>query len=214
MIRSRYALLLVSLFAATSAIASWSPSFSSKYEELTVGESRVIYLRAERIGFAFPQFAGWICLSTKESVAHVEGGLRNPTAEGKVRITAIAPGEAWVRIRTVGATIPDPPRWVQIVVRPAPVSVSIVPSTWISNFGQAVTLTAVTEGSPHTFLWYEGHVGDTSHPLEVREFEVTVTTLRSGVAYYWVSVIGAQGTSSAEIAIYVKAPPRRRAAEH
>jgi hypothetical protein len=212
MIRCRRALLLVSLFTASSALASWSPAFSSKYEELIVGESKVIYLYSEWIGIAFPNFVGWICFSSKESVAHVEGGLRTARRAGKVRITAIAPGEAWVRIREVGSPVWGA-RYVQIVVRPRPLSVEITPSTWISNLGQPVTLTATTEGSPQTFQWYQGHLGDVSHPLEASGSEVTVTPMRSGLAYYWVLVTGAQGTSSAEVAIDVKAP-RRRAAEH
>lgn len=210
----RRTLLLASLLLATSASATWNPSFSSKYEELTVGETRVIRLRAVWSGLEYPDFAGWICVSTKESVAHVEGGLRTPSGKGEVRITAIAPGEAWVRIRIAGAPVPESTRFVQIVVRPTPVSVSIVPSTWISNFGQPVTLTAATEGSPHTFRWYSGRLGDLSHPLEGGGNEVTVTPARSGLAYYWVSVTGAQGTSSDEIAIEVKPAPRRRAVGH
>jgi hypothetical protein len=214
MIRWRHALLLVTLSVASSAFATWNPSFSSRYEELTVGETKVIHLRAVWSGLAFPDFAGWICVSTKESVAHVEGGLRTPSVDGKVRITAIAPGEAWVRIRTVGATLPSTPRFVQIVVRPAPLSVSITPSTWIANAGQPVTLTATTEGSPHTFRWYSGPLGDLSSPLEASGNEVTVTPLQSGLAYYWVAIEGAQGTSSAEIAIQVNPAPRRRGVGH
>lgn len=207
----RRALLLASLFLATSASATWNPSFSSKYEELTVGETRVIRLRAVWSGLAYPDFSGWICVSTKESVAHVEGGLRTPTGKGEVRITAIAPGEAWVRIRIAGTPVPESTRFVQIVVRPVPVSVSIMPSTWISNAGQPVTLTATAEGSPHTFRWYSGRLGDTTQPLEGTGPELTVTPAKPGLAYYWVSAEAAHGTSSNEIAIDVRPPPRRRA---
>ena len=122
------AVLLVSLFVASSAFASWSPSFSSRYEELVVGETRVIQLQAAWIGHAFPQFAGWFCVSTRESVAFVGGGLSSPRGTGKVRITAIAPGVAWIRIRVAGEPVPTSSRFVQIVVRPKPVSVSITPS--------------------------------------------------------------------------------------
>ncbi len=208
----RRALLLASLFVATSAFATWNPR--SKYEELTIGETRVIYLRAVWSGISFPEFRGWICESNNERVAHVEGGLTDPAREGEVRMTAIAPGEAWVRIRVAGEVGPMSTRFVQIVVRPMPVSVSIVPSVWISNFGQPVTLIATTEGSPHTFRWYSGRLGDVSHPLEGSGNELTVTPMRSGLVYYWVSVVGAQGTSSDEIAIDVKGAPRRRAAAH
>lgn len=214
MIRLRHALLLVTLFAASSALATWNPSFSSRYEELTAGETEVIHLRAVWSGLEYPDFAGWICVSTRESVAHVEGGLRNPAVDGKVRITAIAPGEAWVRIRIAGAAVPESTRFVQIVVRPAPLSVSITPSTWIANAGQPVTLTATAEGSPHTFRWYSGPLGDLSDPLEASGNEVTVTPRQAGVAYYWVSIEGVQGTSSAEIAIQVKSAPRRRGVRH
>ena len=214
MIRWRHALLLFTLFAASSAFATWNPSFSSQYEELTVSETKVIYLRAVWSGLAFPDFAGWICVSTRENVAHVEGGLRNTGVDGKVRITAIAPGEAWVRIRIRGAAVPESTRFVQIVVRPAPLSVSITPSTWMTNVGQPVTLTATTEGSPHTFRWYSGALGDLSHPLEASGNEVTVTPMQSGLANYWVSIEGAQGTSSAEITIQVKPAPRRRGVTH
>lgn len=205
------ALFLVSLFVASSAFATWNPSFSSKYEELTVGETRVIELRAWWSGLMFPDFERWFCVSSRESVAHVQGGLGSPNAVGEVRITGIAPGEAWVRIRIAGQPVSVSSRFVQVVVRPRPVSVAITPSTWSGNVGRPVTLTATTEGSPHTIRWYSGRLGDLSHPLEGSGNDVTVTPTRPGVAYYWVSAAGAQGTSSAEIAIDVKAAPRRRA---
>ena len=208
-------MLLVSLFIASSAFASWNPVFSSRYEELTVGETRTIHLSAVWSGFtSLTPFEGWICVSNKEDVAHVEGGVRNTVRPGKVRITALAPGVAWVRIRSVGELVPGPSRFVQIVVHPKPVSVSVTPSASISRFGQPVTLTAITEGSPHTLLWYLGRVGDVSLPLAVSGREVTVIPSKPGVAYYWVSAIGTEGTSAAEIAIEVKAAPRQRGVRH
>ena len=197
-------MLLATLFVASSAFATWNPFFSSKYEELTVGETRVIYLSAVWSGFTYHDFSRWTCVSNRESVAHVEGGLGSPRAVGKVRITAIAPGVAWIRIKS------NSTRFVQIVVLPRPVSVSIVPSASIGSVGRPFTLTAVTEGSPHTLLWYSGRIGDVSHPLEGSGNELTVTPLRAGLAYYWVSAIGEQGAGSDEIAIDVKAAPRRR----
>jgi hypothetical protein len=214
MTRWRHALLLVTLFAASSAFAGWYPSFSSKYEELTVGETKVIQVHAIATGLDFWDFSGWICVSTKESVAQVEGRLLSPTGAGKVRITAIAPGEAWVRVRIRNTADLYKARYVHIVVRPTPLSVSITPSTWITKVGQPVTLTAIAEGSPHTFRWYSGLLGDLSHPLEASGNEVTVTPLQPGMAYYWVAIEGAQGTSGAEIAIEVKPAPRRRGVSH
>jgi hypothetical protein len=206
MIRCRRAVLLVSLFVASSAFAAWNPQFSSTYVELTVGETTKVQLSAGTSGFSYnPEFERWTCVSSRKSVAHVEGSLRNPRGVANVRITAIAPGVAWVRIKEISW------RYVQIVVHPRPVSVSIVPSTSVGNVGQSVTLTAITEGSPHTLLWYLGHIGDVSHPLEGSGNDLTVTPDKPGVTYYWVSAIGAQGASSAEIAIDVKAAPRRRA---
>jgi hypothetical protein len=122
-----------------------------------------------------------------------------------VRITAIAPGEASVEIHSLP--------FVTIVVRPPPVVVSIASSPSIATAGKPVTLTAITEGSPHTLRWYSGRLGDLSHPLKGRWDELTVTPGKVGLAHYWVWAFGAQGTSRAEIAIDVK-PPRRRAAAH
>jgi hypothetical protein len=206
--------LLASLLVASSAFGAWNPVFSSTYEELTVGETKVIELRATASGFGYHDFVRWICVSTIETVAYVEGGLGTSTATGKVRITAIAPGRAWIRIRHPGERFPSSGRFVQIVVRPAPLSVSIMPSASISIAGQPVVLTAITEGSPHTVQWYRGRLGDLSHPLDAGGDEVTVTPMQPGLAHYWVLIIGAQGTSSAEIAIDVRNAPRRRAAGH
>ena len=199
----RRALLLASLFVASSAFALWHPVFESNYVELTAGETTVVILRARWTGFSNPDRPPvWICVSSDESVAHVEGGY-GEGMNGEVRITAIAPGEASLQIHSFGH--------VHIVVRPKPVSVSIVPFIWSTYAGRPVTLTATTEGSPHTLRWYLGRRGDVSHPLAGSGHELTVTPAKPGVAYYWVSAIGAQGTSSAEIAIDVKPAPRRRA---
>lgn len=200
----RRALLLAIFFVARSAFAGWYPVFDSQYEELIVGETRTIHLRAVWSGFSVPDSPHWFCVSSDESVAHVEGGYGGGDMNGEVRIMAIAPGEAWVQIGQGSFG------YVHIVVRPKPVSVSIAPSIQSSYAGLPVTLTAITEGSPHTLRWYLGRAGDVSHPLEGSN-ELTVTPMKAGVAYYWVSAIGAQGTSRAEIAIDVKPPPRRRA---
>jgi hypothetical protein len=202
----RQALLLVSLFVASSAYALWHPVFDPNYVELTAGDNTVVTLRATWTGFSTPEPIYWVCVSSDESVAHVEGGYGGGgDMNGQVRITAIAPGEAWVQIGRGSFG------YVHIVVRPKPVSVSIAPSVSSSYAGLPVTLTATTEGSPHTLRWYLGRRGDLSHPLAGSGHELTVTPVKAGVAYYWVSAIGAQGTSSAEIAIDVRPAPRRRA---
>lgn len=209
----RRGLLLASLFLATSAFATWNPSFSSRYEELTVGETRTIELRAIWSGISFFEFYGWRCDSDNEQVAYVEGGLPTLRDSGEVRITAIAPGEAGIRLWVGSAKSPMPTAYVTIVVRPNPVTVSIVPSEWTAITGRPVTLTASAEGSPHTFTWYRGRLGDTTQPLPGTKNKQTVTPAKPGLAYYWVSAVAVHGSNSAEIAIDVK-PPRRRAAGH
>src|SRR5688572_13128914 len=103
----RRLLLFATLFVASSAFAAWNPWFSSKYEELTVGETKVIELRATASGFnSPPPFVRWYCVSSRENVAYVQGGLGNSAGTGRVRITAIAPGEAWIRIRSDGELVP------------------------------------------------------------------------------------------------------------
>lgn len=210
----RRGLLLASLFLATSAFATWNPSFSSRYEELTVGETRTIELRAVWSGLSFFEFYGWRCDSDTEQVAHVEGGLPALGGSGEVRITAIAPGEAGIRLWVGSATSPMPNTYVTIVVRPNPVTVSIVPSAWTATAGQPVTLTASAAGSPHTFSWYRGRLGDTTQPLPGTSNKLIVTPATPGPAYYWVFAEAVHGTNRAEIAIDVKPPPRRRAAGH
>ncbi len=203
----RRLLLLASLFAASSAFATWNPSFSSRHVELTVGETTVIELRAVWSGLAFPDFHRWVCISSRESVAHVEGVLNSPSHVAEVRITGIAPGEAWVHIE------PSSGRLVHILVYPTPVSVAITRSAPTSIVGRPLTLTATTEGSPHTIRWFEGRLGDVSRPLESGS-ELTVRPTRLGLAYYWVLAADNHTESRAEIAIDVKTAPRQRAVRH
>jgi hypothetical protein len=205
----RRLLLFVALFAAASAQATWNPSFSSRSVDVTVGETTTIQLRAVWSGFSYyPNFSRWTCVSTRGKVAHVEGSLTSPGSVADIRITGVSPGHTWLAIEE------NSWRYVEIFVYPRPVSVSITPSAAIGTVGRPLTLSAITEGSPHTLRWYSGRIGDLSHPLEGGANDVTVKPVTVGTTYYWVSAIGDNGAASDEIAIDVKPAPRQRGVRH
>jgi hypothetical protein len=210
----RRVLLLASLFVTSSALATWHPSFSSNREVLMVGETRTIFLRAMWTGFTPEPFLGWKCSSDNPHIAFVEGGLQPGQGLGEVTITGISPGYAGLYVGNANATGRFSNLSVELIVLPAPVTVSIVPPASAAIVGRPVTLTAIAEGSPEVYRWYRGRLGDTSQPLQGSGNTVTVTPAEPGPAYFWVSAIAPHGTNRAEIAIDVKPVPRRRAAGH
>jgi hypothetical protein len=211
MIRSAF--LVASLFLATSAFAAWNPHFSSDYEELRVGEQRTIELTAWVSGFTSPPpFEGWVCGSSNETIAHVEGGLSKASGTANIVITAIAPGEAHVMLKSVGAANFTAWPFVTIVVRPAPMTVTIDPSNWTPTLGQSVTLSATANGgTPTEYHWFHGHIGDMRMPLAGTSRELLVKPEQVGLAYYWVQAIAPSEFTSSEIVFVVQPATRRRA---
>lgn len=80
--------------------------------------------------------------------------------------------------------------------------------------GETVQLRAVTEIADRTtFQWYEGHSGDTSHPIATGGAELPYTASAAAKQYVWVLATTACTSSAAEFELEI-APSRRRAAGH
>jgi hypothetical protein len=208
----RRALLLASLFLTSSAFAHWNPGFGVKSVSMAVGQTTTIILRASWNGWSInpDPFQPWICASDDPGVALVEGGLATPYGPGEVKITAIAPGIAYVNLFNRDGTVLGGP-FVKIDVRPSTIHVSIAASASPSTAGRPLTLVAISTSASLTFAWYNGHVGDTSHPLQGTGDELTVQPTAAGRYFFWVSATSQMGMSTDEITIDVEPAPRRRA---
>ena len=206
----RRALILASLFLSWSAFAAWNPSFSSTKEQLTVGETRTIYLSAFRSGFnTYDEFDPWTCVSGNKKVATVKGELTHERRTAEVTITAVSPGTASIFLVENDHHYGP---FVKITVLPQPVHVTLAASAMTSIVGRPLTLIAIGEPSPLTFTWYRGPLGDTTQPLPASDDELIVTPESVGLHTFWVQAAAPHGVSSAEITIEILAPPRRGAA--
>jgi hypothetical protein len=210
----RRALFLAGLFVTSSAFASWNPSFNTTYVPLVVGRTTTVTLSARWSGLVDYGFTPWVCGSDNPGVARVEGGLATLKGSGEVKITAIAPGTAYVRFVAPNGNLFSV-RFVTIVVRPEPVTVRIAPSAWTVTAGQPLTLIALSQAVSQTmslsFTWYSGHTGDRSHPLQGTGNEITVVPPVAGRYYFWVSATAPDGLVTSEVLIDVQPAPRRRA---
>jgi hypothetical protein len=101
----------------------------------------------------------------------------------------------WVRAANgCGAFSDSPTIFVSVTpcTRPA---VAVQPSATSAVAGNSVTLFAGINGSqPMTFLWYEGHVGDTSHPAPNGNAAQLVTPPLFAPTSYWLRATNLCGT--------------------
>ena len=145
----------------------------------------------------------WKLLSADRSVAVVR-----QLPDNQFEIRGVSPGRTGI-LRSTGGY------YVKIrVICGAEAPVIAEQPLIKARVGETVQLRAVTDIADRTtFQWYEGHSGDTSHPIAMGSAELPYRASATAKQYVWVLATTACTSSAAEFEIEV-APSRRRAARH
>jgi hypothetical protein len=201
----RTLLLLAVLSIATAAQASWWPKLDTDYIPMTVGQTETVGVQAMWSGLVDYGFSPWHFTSDNPHIAFVEGGKEALNKPGSIKITAISPGTAHVRLRDAGP-------YATIVVAGNYPPPQIALSSRVVTPGQPVTLTAIFP-YPAFFIWYEGSIGDHSNAFSGADVVTYTPPKAPGTYHVWLLVMTPTTTSMAETTIEV-VEPRRRAARH
>lgn len=202
----RSLLLLAALAIASAAQASWWPRVATDMLRMTVGQQEVVGVEAVHSGFSdWPPFTPWRFHSDDANVATAVGGKESLHRPGSIRITAIAPGIAHVRLDSTYAYVT-----VTVVGDYPPPQIAL--STRVVTPGQPVTLTAIFP-YPALYIWYDGALGDRTKALGSTGELTYVAPHTPGTYHVWLSVTTSSFAGMAEATIEV-VEPRRRAARH
>jgi hypothetical protein len=204
---TRRLLLLVTMLSISSvAQASWYPRLDSDNIVLTVGQQETVGVQAVWSGFSSPYpFTPWHFNSDDSNVAIVEGGKEQLGDAGAIKITAIAPGTAHVRLGSAG-----PFATINVGGSYPPPQIAL--SSRIVTPGQTLTLTAIFP-FPAFYIWYDGALGDRTTALGAANTLTYVAPTMPGTYHVWLTVMTPTSTGMAEATIDV-VEPRRRAARH
>jgi hypothetical protein len=202
----RSLLLLAVLSIASAAQASWWPRVETDTVRLAVGEQAVVGVEAVHSGFSnWPPFTPWRFHTDDANVATAEGGKESLSRPGSIRITAIAPGIAHVRLDSTYAYIT-----VTVVGDYPPPHIAL--STRVVSPGQPVTLTAIFP-YPALYTWHAGALGDRTKALGSTSELTYIAPTRPGTYHVWLNVTTSSFAGMAEATIEV-VEPRGRAARH
>lgn len=203
---TRRVLLLVTMLSiAAAAQASYYPRLDTDNIPMTVGETQTVGVQAVWSGLVDYGFSPWRFTSDDPHVAFVEGGKEELGKPGAIRITALAPGIAHVRMGDAGP-------YATIVVAGNYPPPQIALSSRVVTPGQPVTLTAIFP-YPAFFIWYEGSLGDQSNAFSGANATTYTPPQAPGTYHVWLLVMTSTWTGMSEVAIEV-VEPRRRAARH
>jgi hypothetical protein len=202
----RALLLLPVLSLASAAEAGLWPRLETDSVNLTVGQEAVVGVEAVHSGFSNDDvFTPWRFHSDDVNVATVEGGKESLKRPGFIRITAIAPGTAHVRLYSTYAYVT-----ITVVGDYPPPQIAL--STRVTAPGQPVTLTAIFP-YPALYAWYDGALGDRTKALGSTTELTYVAPGTPGTYHVWLNVTTSSFAGMAEATIEV-VEPRRRAARH
>jgi hypothetical protein len=189
-------------------LAIWSPLWQPTDVTLAVGETRIVKVQPIFAGYGEPSVINWTFRTADEQVAtafvHVTGGSYT------VPILGVGPGMTAIRQVMPGGKL-DGVDWVKIhVTCGAEAPVVAAPQIVSTITGRPVTLSAASQYADRTtFIWYAGHIGDVSKPIDASGPQITLTPNAIGKQYVWVSATTTCSTSAAEFAIDVS-PARYR----
>lgn len=201
----RLLFLLIVLSIAAAAQASWYPRLESDNIVMTVGQQKTVGVQAVWTGLVDYGFSPWRFTSDDPNVAIVEGGKEQLGEPGAIKITAIAPGIAQVRMGSAG-----PFASITVAGNYPPPQIAL--SSRIVAPGQPVTLTAIFP-FPAFYIWYDGALGDRTSALGAANTLTYVAPAKPGTYHVWLTVMTPTTTSMAEATIEV-VEPRRRATRH
>jgi hypothetical protein len=200
-------LLLVTMFSmAAAAQASYYPRLDTDNIVMVVGQQETVGVQAIWSGFSnWDMFTPWRFTSDDPNVAIVEGGKEQLGEPGAIKITAVAPGIAQVRLGTAGP-------YATITVAGSYPPPQIALSSRVVTPGQPVTLAAIFP-FPAFYIWYDGALGDRTSALGAANTLTYVAPTKPGTYHVWLTVMTPTSTGMAEATIEV-VEPRRRAAPH
>lgn len=99
----RLLLLVTALWIAAAAQASYYPRLDTDNIVMVVGQQETVGVQAIWSGFSnWDMFTPWHFTSDDPNVAIVEGGKEQLAEPGAIKITAVAPGIAQVRLGSAG----------------------------------------------------------------------------------------------------------------
>ena len=136
------------------------------------------------------------------------GDLSDPLQNGlgdSIVVTPSTTTSYWVQAFNACGSDDSQTATITVSILCVPVSISAQPQSVTIAAGQSATLSVGASGtSPFSYRWYEGPVGDTSHPVP-NGTGASVTVTPSTTASYWVRISNDCGTrNSNEVTVTVE----------
>jgi hypothetical protein len=198
-------LVLALVLVSSSAFAYEEARLSPTSLVLRVGEATDVEVGVHHLSGLNYTMWRFIFSTDREDIVTLDGTLdyQHPVWSGAIHVMALAPGTA--QIASGGKVYAT----VDVVCGPAEPARAIAPVITAKR-GEPVKLAVTTTTEAFRVIqWYDGRIGDTSHPLAASGVDLELTPAESGTRYVWASAKSPCSSSAAEFRIDVLSPRRR-----
>jgi hypothetical protein len=198
-------LVLALLLVTSSALAYEEARLSPTGLVLRVGEATDVQVGVHHLSGLNYTMWRFVFSTDREDIVTLDGTLdyAHPVWSGAIHVMALAPGTA--QIMSGGKVYAT----VEVVCGQAQPAQAIVPVI-IAKRGETVKLAVTTTTDAFRVIqWYDGRIGDTSHPLAANGVDLELTPAEAGTRYVWASAKSPCSSSAAEFRIDVLSARRR-----